>query len=139
MVAFHVVGMADERSPWLVPGLLALGILAVAAGSVVVAFATTAAFPERPPEKPGTLTRENVTEFVQRYEHARVYDQIADGATRVEIDCEAGLLNETDRGFRVSVACEGYASGPHFDADYAAKPVRYLVNESATRRLGPAD
>ena len=131
--------MADERSPWLVPGLLALGIVAVAAGSVVVAFATTAEFPERSPEKPADLTRENVTEFARQYEHARVYDQIADGASRIEIDCEASLLNRTDRGFYVSVACEGYASGPNFDADYAAKPVTYFVNESATRRLGPAD
>ena len=131
--------MADERSPWLVPGLLALGIVAVGAGSLVVAFATTAEFPERPPDEPADLTRENVTEFVRQYEHAFVYDRLADGSNRVEIDCEADLLNRTARGFHVSVACEGYASGPNLDADYAAEPVTYLVNESATRRLGPAD
>ena len=129
----------EVRSPWLVPGLLALVILAVAGTSVLVAFTTAPTFPEAPPEKPADLTTENATEFVRKYEYARVYDDIADGANRVEIDCEADLLNRTDRGFYVSVECEGYASGPNFDSDYAAKPVAYFVNESATRRLGTTD
>lgn len=144
--------MTDERSPWLVPGLLALAIVAVAGGSTLLAADYHSSEPlpnttlpethsgtleplERP-EKPGNLTNESVAEFVKRTEYVRTYNRHREGMTEIGVDCEANVTERTDRGFYAVTACGGWASNEGVVADFGSAPILYFVNETETVRVG---
>lgn len=148
--------MSNARSPWFVPGLLALAILALAGGSVLVASDyhspepspnatlsettlpethTGTLEPLQTPEKPENLTRENVGKFVERTEYVQTYNRHREGMDEISVECEANVTLRTDEGFYAVAACGGYASNDEVHADFGSTAILYFVNESETIRI----
>lgn len=147
--------MPNERSPWLVPGLLALVVVAVAGGSAILAaeYDSPEPLPEtnlpkthsgvltpiQQPEKPNNLTRATVAEFVRRTEYVRTYNEYREGMSEISVDCEANVTERTASGFYAVAACGGYASNENVVADFGSTVIPYFVNDTETVRVGRPD
>lgn len=89
------------------------------------------------PERPDSLSKDSVQQYVVEYEHTVVFNRAVErGAHRITLDCDAILDLVAEEGFYAYSACAGSYSGGGEHADLGYAPVPYFVSENRTVRLG---
>ena len=126
-----VWSIVDRR--WFLPSLGVLLLLAFPLLSVVA----PAPPPEALPEKPGTLTAENVVGYVGDYEHAEVYRARDPPEDRdFHLDCPAALDRQMERAFYVVARCTGGFTEPDGSSgSFGGSWSFYLIDETSTIRI----
>lgn len=88
------------------------------------------------PKFPEQATKEDIIDFVERSETARVHNRLLRSDTEaISIDCDATGSTETRDGVLVSVVCNGYADHESTHVDVGNTPVVYFVNDSSLLRI----
>jgi hypothetical protein len=100
--------------------------------------------PKEAPERPATLNRSTVREYVGAYEYRFAYNSLRiNEYTDVTLDCRVDSVTERPWGYEAVVTCTGHSytnvpanatatPGPH--ADWFTQSFRYRVSERATHR-----
>jgi hypothetical protein len=100
--------------------------------------------PKERPERPATLNRSSVREYVRAFEYRYAYNSLwVNEYTEVTLECTVRSVNRTGYGYEAVVTCTGYSNtnvptestltpGPH--ADWFTQVYRYRVDEDTTQR-----
>lgn len=94
------------------------------------------------PERPATLDRAAVREYVRSYEYRFAYNSLwRSEHTDVNLDCNIQQVTEAAWGYEVLVMCSGHSDtdppgtvSPSIHADWFEQTFRYRVSENATHR-----
>lgn len=100
--------------------------------------------PKEPPERPTSLNRSAVRQYVKTFEYRIVYNTLwVNEYTEVSLACRIDEVSKQSWGYEAVVTCTGYSNtdipknttqtpGPH--ADWFTQSYQYRVNENTTHR-----
>lgn len=94
------------------------------------------------PERPPSLNRSAVREYVRTYEYRFAYNSLwRSERTDVNLECSVERVTERAWGYEVLVTCSGHSDtqppeteSPAVHADWFDQTFRYRVGENATHR-----
>ena len=100
--------------------------------------------PKEPPERPPTLNRSSVRDYVRTYEYRFAYNSLwVNQYSHVSLDCETESVTAKPWGYEAIVTCSGHSDTdvpsdvtatpvPHYD--WFTQSFRYRVSESTVHR-----